>query len=51
MKRPKTIQAKAEAAMKKAVKEVIENHKKSGQPLAVWKNGKTALISVNRVKQ
>jgi len=51
MKKPITIQAKAEAAIKKAVKEAIENHKKSGQPLAIWKNGKMSFISASRVKQ
>ncbi|HPI04052.1 MAG TPA: hypothetical protein PLB12_05850 [Candidatus Goldiibacteriota bacterium] len=50
MKKRMTLQGKAEAAMKKAVKEVIENHKKSGRPLAAWKDGKTVMISADKVK-
>ncbi len=30
---------KAETAMNKAVRKVIEQHKKDGRPLFVWKNG------------
>jgi hypothetical protein len=37
---------KAEAAMKKAVKKVVEEHKKSGRPLAIWENGKVKKITV-----
>lgn len=45
-----SLQDKAEAALKKAVRQVVERHKKTGRPLAVWKNGKTVLISPNAVK-
>jgi len=44
MKKKLTLQDKAELAMKKAVKDVVARHKKSGRPLAVWKNGKVAKI-------
>lgn len=44
MKEQKTLHDKAEIAMKEAVKEVVERHKKSGRPLAVWKNGKVEWI-------
>ena len=50
MKKRMTLQDKAEAALKKAVRGVVEQHKKSGRPLAVWKNGKTVLISPYSVK-
>ncbi len=36
-------------ALKEAVKEVISRHKKTGRPLAIWKNGKTVLISPDKV--
>lgn len=49
MKRRKSLQDKAMLALKKAVKEVIERHKKTGRPLAVWKNGKTARIYPDKV--
>ena len=48
MKKRMTLQDKAEAAMKSAVKEVVERHKKSGRPLAIWKDGKTVLVSANK---
>ena len=48
MKIRKSIQDKAELALKDAVKEVIERHKKSGRPLAVWENGKLLHISADR---
>lgn len=40
MKKRITLQDKAELAMKEAIEQVIERHKKSGRPLAVWENGK-----------
>ncbi|MBI2871464.1 MAG: hypothetical protein HYY14_07145 [Candidatus Omnitrophica bacterium] len=50
MKKRMSLQDKAEAALKKAVREVVKRHKKTGRPLAIWKNGKTVLISPNEVK-
>ena len=35
-----TLQDKAELAIKKAVRQVVAQHKKDGRPLAVWENGK-----------
>ena len=49
MKARKSLQDKAMLALKQAVKEVVERHKKTGRPLAVWKNGKTTRISPNKV--
>ncbi|MFA5351260.1 MAG: hypothetical protein WC357_08045 [Candidatus Omnitrophota bacterium] len=49
MKREITIQDKAELAMKSAIRQVVREHKKSGRPLAVWKNGKIARISANKL--
>ncbi|MFH1798049.1 MAG: hypothetical protein ABH844_01720 [Candidatus Omnitrophota bacterium] len=40
MKKQMTLQDKAEAAMKKAIRKVVAQHKKDGRPLAVWENGK-----------
>ena len=50
MKKRMTLQDKAEAALKKAVRQVVERHKKSGRSLAVWKKGKTVRIDPNKVK-
>ena len=45
MKNRMTIQDKAEAAMKKAVKKVVAQHKKDGRPLAVWEDGKVKKVA------
>lgn len=50
MKKRMSLQDKAEAALKKAVRGVVEQHKKTGRPLAVWENGKTVHISPNTIK-
>lgn len=50
MKKRMSLQDKAEAALKKAVRGVVERHKKTGRPLAIWENGKVVLISPNTVK-
>jgi hypothetical protein len=50
MKKRMSLQEKAEAAMKKAVRGVVERHKKTGRPLAVWENGKLVHISPYSVK-
>lgn len=41
-----TILDKAEAAMKKAVKKVVAQHKKDGRPLAVWEDGRVKRVIV-----
>ena len=50
MKKRMSLQDKAEAALKKAVRQVVERHKKTGRPLAVWQNGKTVYMFPNSVK-
>jgi hypothetical protein len=45
----KALQAKAFKALKEAVREVVEEHKRSGRLLAVWRNGKVTKISASRV--
>lgn len=39
------LQKKAEEALKKAVRQAIEEHKRLGQPLVIWQKGKVKLIS------
>ena len=46
MKKRMTILDKAEAAMKKAIKKVVAQHKKDGRPLAVWEKGRVKKIFV-----
>lgn len=50
MKKKMSLQDKAEAALRKAVRNVVQRHKKTGRPLSVWENGKTVHISPNAVK-
>lgn len=49
MKKRLTLNDKAFLALKAAVREVIENHKKTGRPLAIWKNGKAVMVSASKV--
>jgi len=44
----KTLQEKAFKALKEAVREVVEDHKRTGRPLSVWRNGKVVKISANQ---
>ena len=48
MKKRLTLQDKAFLALKEAIRGVIERHKKSGRPLAVWQNGKVALVPAGK---
>lgn len=43
------LQVKAEKALKEAVREVIEDHKRTGRPLVIWRNGKVAKVSAKRL--
>jgi len=45
MKKRLSLQDKAMLALKEAVREVIEQHKKTGRPLPIWENGKLKYIS------
>jgi len=50
MKKRMSLQDKTEAAMKKAIRQVVVQHKKTGRPLAIWENGKVIHISPNSVR-
>ena len=49
MKTIRTLHKKAKMALKKAVDEVIERHKHTGRPLAVWQDGKVTWVSASRL--
>ena len=49
MKKRLSLQDKAFIALKKAVREVVERHKQTGRPLAIWQNGKVAKVSARQV--
>ena len=40
----KTMQDKAELAMKKAIEKVLARHKKSGRSLAIWEKGRVKRV-------
>lgn len=41
----------AEKALKEAVREVIKDHERTGDPLAIWRNGKVAYVSAKSLKR
>ncbi len=45
MKKRRSLQDKAVIALKQAVKEVVERHKKAGRPIAIWEHGKVKRIA------
>jgi len=40
---------KAYAALRLAVRGVIADHRKTGHPLVIWRNGKVVRVPVDRV--
>ena len=44
-----SLSTQGEKALKEAVRHVVEDHKNSGDSLAVWRNGKVALIPASKL--
>jgi len=44
-----SLSLKAERAMKRAFRQVLEEHKRLGQPVAIWRAGKVVKISASRL--
>jgi hypothetical protein len=40
----------AEEALRKAVARVVEEHRKSGEPLAVWRDGKVVRVPADQLQ-
>lgn len=38
------LQKKAEKALKEAVRKVVEEHRRTGEPLVIWEKGKVRLV-------
>jgi hypothetical protein len=38
------LQKKAEVALREAVRHVVEDHKRIGEPLVIWEKGKVKLV-------
>ncbi len=45
------LQRKAFKALKEAVREVVEDHRRTGRPLVVWRNGKVMKIPASQAYQ
>lgn len=44
-----SLSQKAEKALKEAVRNVVKDHKRTGDPLLIWRNGRVAKISPNHL--
>ena len=44
-----SLSVKAEQAMKRAFRQVLEEHKRLGQPIAIWRAGKVVRISASHL--
>ena len=44
------IGVRAEEALKKAVADTIADHKRSGDPIVIWRNGKTVKIPADQIE-
>ncbi|MDZ7697519.1 MAG: hypothetical protein U5R49_11555 [Deltaproteobacteria bacterium] len=42
------LEIRAEEAMKKAVEKAIEDHRRTGDPIVIWKEGKVARVPVGQ---
>lgn len=49
MRKRLSLHEKAFIALKEAVREVIEHHRQTGRPLAVWQDGRVRKISAKSV--
>lgn len=44
-----SLQFKAEQALKKAFHGVVEEHKQSGRPVVIWRNGKVVRVPASQL--
>jgi len=49
MSNTRDLHTKAMLALKEAVRGVIEEHKRTGRPLAIWKDGKVKWVRASRL--
>ena len=45
-----SVPEKAELALKEAVKKTMAEHKKRGEPVAIWKDGKAIWLPADEIK-
>jgi len=41
---------KAEKALREAVADAIRDHRRTGDPVAIWKNGRAVFVSADKVR-
>ena len=44
-----SLASKAERALRQAVRHIIKEHKRTGQPVVVWRSGKVVRIPAGRL--
>jgi hypothetical protein len=44
------LEVRAEEAMKKAVEKTIEEHRRTGDPIVIWKEGKIVKIPADQIE-
>ena len=44
-----SISSKAERALKEAVRDVIKDRKRTGDPVVIWRNGKVARVPASQL--
>lgn len=44
------LEIRAEEAMKKAVEKTIEEHRRTGDPIVIWKEGKVVKIPADQIE-
>ena len=49
MSAPQSVPEKAEKALKIAVRRALEDHKKTGDRVAIWRNGKVVMADPARL--
>ncbi len=43
------MQIKAEKAIKEAVREVVEEHRRSGRPLVIWRRNRVVKVPTDKI--
>ena len=46
-----SLSLKAEKAMKRAFRQVLEEHKRLGRPVAIWRAGKVVRVSAEQLME
>lgn len=47
--KPDDFNSKAKLAMKSAIRKLVKEHKKTGEPLIIWRNGKVVRVPASKL--